>query len=291
MRARRTDATMASGAPARSAVPDPVNSWIAGSHICIEDVPPAVRVRLADLLRPFTVAPAFPPSEPLVRLRVVRRGPGHWVATGGDPGDVACGSIARLLAYLEWRAVTEAIRASTGYVAIHAAALTRARATVLLLAPSGTGKTTLTLGLMSRGWEPLTDDTALIDTASLRVAAFPRCFHIEAPSLGLLPRRPDLEWVAGLPGYARPLRWAQDDHQPTAIVLVQRNSAHPSMLFPLTRAEAASALLDASLRNSLSGSQLVRVAARLASGVARCCRVNNGSLAETLDLIETATSV
>lgn len=274
--------------PALAATTEAVSCWIAGSLVRIEGLPPAVRACLVDLLRPFVAEPEWPSVEPLLCLRAVRHGRGDWAATGGDTGEVGCGSIARLLAHLEWRAASAALRASRDCLALHGAALARGQASVLLLAPSGTGKTTLTLGLMGRGWEPLTDDIVLVDAATLRASAFPRCFHIEAPSLGLLPQGPDVAWARALPGYARPLRWARGTYQPTAIILVRRDAQQPSMLFPMTQAEAASALLDASLRNELPGSQLARAAVGLAAGAARCCRLNNGSLANTLDLIEAA---
>ena len=54
-----------------------------------------------------------------------------------------------LLTQLEWHTVTTALEATEAYLPVHGAALTRDGATVLLLAESGGGKTTLTLGLIA----------------------------------------------------------------------------------------------------------------------------------------------
>jgi hypothetical protein len=192
---------------------------------------------------------------------------------------------------IERRAVTMALDATKDTAIVHAAALSRGPSTVLLLAPSGSGKTTLTLGLIGRGWAPFGDDLSLISTASLRVRPFPRCFHVAPASMQALRSTPELEWSRVLSTYARPEHWAESEHQPTTILLIERDPERPTALSPVeTQAEAAGAILDATVHNQVAGSELARVAVRLAAQARRCDRLNNGVLEEALDLIEAASA-
>jgi hypothetical protein len=166
--------------------------------------------------------------------------------------------------------------------------LKRDSKTVLLLAESGSGKTTLTLGLMGRGWRAFTDDMTLVSTESLCIRPYQRCFHITKSSLVLLTSTPALEWPGRFGGFGRPVEWAAGARGATAIFLVERAVGQPSTLAPLTRAEAAGAILHASVRNQVALSTVAGVAARLASDAQVCSRLTNGELAEALDLIEQA---
>jgi hypothetical protein len=275
-----------------SVVAEALDCSILDSTIRIEGLPPAVRGRMAELLRPFVVPSAEAAGEPLMRLRAVRRGRGDWIVRAEESApDVRSdldggGRINHLLASLEWRAVGDALAASTGYAVVHAAALTRGANTVLLLGRSGAGKTTLTLGLMGRGWEPFTDDMTLIDTASLEVHTFPRCFHIEGATLAALAVRPQIEQSTSLPTYWHPLHWAEHPRRPTMIVLVERNPERPTRLLPTFQAEGAGAILDATIRNQVSGSELARVAACVAAQASGAWSLNNMALRDALDAIE-----
>ena len=261
---------------------------IAGALISIECLPLPLAARLAQLLQPFVVAPAD--AEPLLRLQVARRGRGLWSVHAADGPEEVAGRIGRILAHLEWRAVSAAVGATSGCAVIHGATLAQGSSSVLLLAPSGAGKTTLTLGLMGRGWEPYADDLSLVDAATLAVTALPRCFHVDGASLALLPTLPELESAGTLAGYLRPRHWAAAARQPQTIVLVERDPQRRSALSPMTQAEAAGALLGGAIRNQLSHSQLARIAVRLAAHARGCFRLNNGALAEALDLIEAASA-
>ncbi len=277
-------------APTRLKAVEPLNCWIAGSLVRIEGLPPPLRGRLERLMGRLTASPASAPTEPALHLRVTRRGRGDWIAQSGDGEPEAFHTLFQLLTHLEWCAVTGALNATSGLAAVHGATLTLGEATVLLLARSGHGKTTLTLGLMERGWEPMSDDITLIDVATLRALAFPRCFHIDSTTRIRLRERSDLEWPGTLALYVRPKHWAEEERQPTVIILVERDPSQPATLLPVTQAEAAGAILGATVHNQLSGSELARVAVRLASQARGCYRLNNGVLAEALDLIEAASA-
>ncbi len=256
---------------------------------------------MAELIRPFVMHDrASTTEEPLARLRAVRRGRGDWIvrasgaANGVSLGDVdgnnmeGGGRIGHLLAALEWRAVGAALAATARYALIHAAALRRGADTVLLLGKSGAGKTTLTLGLMGRGWEPFADDVALVDAHSLEVRAFPRCFHVDAATMVALPRRPQLKWSGSLPGYYRPVHWAEGASRPTVIFLVSRDPERATSRVPVSQAETAGAMLAATIRNRLSSSELAHVTVLLAAQARGCFELNSMSLTAALDSIEAA---
>jgi hypothetical protein len=272
---------------------------IAGPLVRIEALPPGVWARTADLFRPFVVKQdVHDIAEPVARFRVIRRGGGDWIArqfdVNGHPVGTedrrmqAGGRIGNLLAMLEWRAMDAALAATDQYAVVHAAALRHGVDTVFLLGRSGVGKTTLTLGLMGRGWQQFSDDVAPVDTQSLEVRAFPRCFHVDAATIVALPVRPPLEKVGGLATYLRPVTWADGAGRPSAIVVVERNPKLPTTMHPLSQAEAAGALLEATIRNQLPGSERTRVAVRLAAEARSCRALNNMSLTTSLDLIEEA---
>src|SRR5262249_9413801 len=158
-------------------------------------------------------------------------------------------------------------------------------AVLLLAAESGSGKTTLTLGLAQRGWQPLADDIALVELATLGVQVFPRCFHVDAFTRATIADPAQFEFPGGLADYARPCHWAAGGGRPTAIVLVTRDIAQPTTLAPVTQAEAAGALLAGAIRNPLSLSEQARVAVELVAGARGCWRLNNHDLTEALHLL------
>jgi hypothetical protein len=280
------------GMPTRQVAAEPLNCCIAGVLVRVEGLPSPVRGRLSRLMGRLTAPPLSAPTEPALHLRAARHGRGDWTVRVGDGEPEAFHTLFRLLTYLEWCAVTSALSATTGLAAIHGATLSCGDATVLLLAQSGHGKTTLTLGLMERGWEPMSDDITLIDTATLRAHAFPRCFHIDSATRIRLRERSDLEWPGTLALYVRPKHWAEEERRPTTIVQVERDflGTSASALAPVTRAEAAGAILGGTVHNQLSGSELAHVAVGLASQAHGCYRLNNGVLTEALNLIGAASA-
>lgn len=65
-----------------------------------------------------------------------------------------------------------------GVVFLHAAGVEKGGKGYLLPAYGGTGKTTLSLKLLARGYRLLGDDLLLVDTKSNQVYAYPRPFHL-----------------------------------------------------------------------------------------------------------------
>lgn len=78
--------------------------------------------------------------------------------------------------------VNQAIRESPGHLWIHGACLLRDGAMTLLVAQSGTGKTTLSLGLLHHGYRLVTDDIILISLETQHVIPVPRCPKFRRPA-------------------------------------------------------------------------------------------------------------
>lgn len=260
-----------------------------GLRICdvplsITGLPPSLRERFGDLMRPFLAT--HDPIETPHRLVARKRDDGAWEILTGERVMGGFGSRELLLEQLEWHAITAALQATSAYAVIHGATLVRGSSVVLLLAESGAGKTTLTLGLMGRGWQPLSDDITLVERETLAVSPFPRCFHVDDASRALAADESLVEWPAALGDHARPLQWATQSPQPNTVLVVERCVTCPTRLRALSLAEAAAAIGTHSLRGALSKAELTHVAVRLAMGARNGGRLNNGNLGDALDLIE-----
>lgn len=273
---------------------EPLRARVLGTSLAVADLPDPLRAKLAELLRPFVVTDArgdmeaAPETPALTFSATWDESSGLWNIYGdgahlqGVPTDDA------LLRQLEWRITSAGLERVAGCGVFHAGVLARGNATVLIQGQSGAGKTTLTLGLIARGWLPLADDAAVVDVRTLGLRVFPRCFHVELARRRPVGARPRMTRVAAVAGHARPLRWAAEGRQPTAVVTVARDPNQPSSLTPLVRAEAAGALLQGAIRTPLTGSQVAHLAARIAASVQYCGHLNNSDLSHALDLIESA---
>lgn len=262
----------------------PVTLQIGGESVAISGLPGELRKRFIAMMSPFEAA--IDPSAATHHLSIQRRG-SDMAIVRGEETLAAYGDAHLLLTQLEWHTVTTALESTERYVALHGAALTRDSATVLLLAESGGGKTTLTLGLMGRGWQPLADDIVLIDLQTLAIQPFPRCFHVDDQTRSLVVNEDLIEWPGSIPTYARPRQWAAAQHHVRTILLVERCPTCPSRLQGLTLAEAAATMGNNTIRGRLPRAQVAQVAVRLAAGAASGGRLSNGrTIEDALDLIE-----
>lgn len=263
-----------------------VRARVFAAASCVEGLPAVLARRLAQLLRHFPV-PAEE-QEATHRFRVVYAPEaGCWQLYRGDERISFATSDAELLALVEWFVIQAGVESCAEAHLIHAAALTRDGATLLIVGLSGAGKTTLTLGLVARGWLPYGDDISPLERTTLQVLPFPRWFHVDDATRALAAGTPSVRWVRSLPGYAVPRRWARRTARPTTIVVVERDLTLPAGARPLLRAEAAGAILSATLRSLVPLAESASAAARLAATTHGCYRINNGDLQTTLDLLET----
>jgi hypothetical protein len=88
-----------------------------------------------------------------------------------------------LAASIEYVLIMHSVQSATSVVGVHAAVLARDSSALLLVGKSGTGKTTLALELVGRGWDYLSDDLAAIDRTSRQVLPFPKPLKIEDAAL------------------------------------------------------------------------------------------------------------
>lgn len=74
------------------------------------------------------------------------------------------------------------------YLILHAAVVERGGRALIMPAPPGSGKSTLTAALISRGWRLLSDEMALIDIEDRRLVPLPRPISLKNQSLDIIGR-------------------------------------------------------------------------------------------------------
>lgn len=92
--------------------------------------------------------------------------------------------IAQSLSQVEISIINYAVSKLESSIWLHGAGLVKDDKIIFLIAPSGGGKTTLSLGLLSHGFKALTDDVIVIAKERFTIQPFPRCPKIRstAPS-------------------------------------------------------------------------------------------------------------
>jgi hypothetical protein len=145
-----------------------------------------------------------------------------------------------------------------GHVPVHAASLAVPNhdqaSSVLIVAQSGTGKSTTALALTGAGWQLMGDDLALICEHEGRqlIWGFPRMVHVRRPTLKLLP------WLTDLPLMPHPTRetydlplaelgrraWASPGTPlaPSLLIILDRPNPTAHHCQPLDRAHTLAAL-------------------------------------------------
>lgn len=263
----------------------PLTVRIADVAVGIEGLSGELWQRLRDLLGPFVSD--GPEEDPAIRLEV-KRVPKHtgWIIVQSGEVRRSIQDADELLSYLEWCLVAQALEATSTHAVFHAAALTRGPATLVLIAESGVGKTTLSTSLIQRGWLPLADDISLVKLATTAVQPFPRCFHVDDFTASTMTRVSLFEQPGTLAGYIRPLQWAPAPAHPTCIVQLERDTRSDSAASPLTRAEAAGRLFAAAIGKPASRTAAVNAAVALVTAAQSCWLVNNHQLSMTVELLE-----
>lgn len=148
----------------------------------------ALSQALHDVLRPFQsrAAHAVTPHEPFTAetpvgtIRFVSRSQHHDVEIGVT--SLPDCPLIDLIDYIEPEIVNQAVRESPGHLWIHGACLLKDGETTLLVAETGTGKTTLSMGMLHYGYKLLTDDIILIELETRRIVPVPRCPKYRPPA-------------------------------------------------------------------------------------------------------------
>jgi hypothetical protein len=207
--------------------------------------------RLNAIMGPYCADVVNPDAAEIIGVEQVQDAATPWHITY-DKYTYMLADEEQMLQHLEWRLCTIGIYTSSALLGLHAGAVTSQGASLILPGNSGTGKTTLTLALMSQGWHVLTDDVALLtqgENADMQVQPCARCCHVDDDAYAQLTargvhlHRP----IGGLATYARPTALGQA--APVRWIVVPQFDGQPPMgITRLTQAEAVAVLLGNTLR-------------------------------------------
>lgn len=140
-----------------------------------------------DYHRYYRAYEVFAPSPDSFRIEVrLRRSwrslrQYYYVYANGQEQCILCNARS-VLPYIEWTTNALVAKFLPGYLQIHAAAMSRDGAGIILAGTPGQGKSTLAAGLLARGWKYLSDEFALIDANTGRLEPFPKALCIKSGS-------------------------------------------------------------------------------------------------------------
>lgn len=161
-----------------------------------------------------------------------------------------------------WHVNQEAIRKTSSHLLVHASVAQHKGGAILLPAPMNSGKSTLVAGLVQLGLRYLTDETAAIDTDSLRIRPYPKAISLDPGSWPLLPglrprHGPELESFSGS-------QWSVDPRAirtdavgrsciPDLVITPRYIEGATTRLEPMTRGEAVVVLAEQAFNLDVHG--------------------------------------
>lgn len=200
---------------------------------------------------------------------------------------------ARALRYLLWDVNQRLFTSTPDKLLIHAAVVEHGGHALVLTAPSESGKTTLTAGLVGRGLGYLTDEAAAIDPETLLVHPFPKALSIDHGAQRVLSHlRPRAEpavrgYLEGQwqvpPSAIRP--GAVSGPVPPRWIIVPRYVRDgETRLVPMTRAQTLAALMEQGLNLQVHGKVGFEVLGEVVRH-ARCAHLVMGDLPSACDAV------
>lgn len=240
-------------------------------------------------------------------FRASDRGPTRWLSMSGVrsgtetlrtiEGDDGLSSALDLLHELV--VVIMAGLLERGLYAVHAGAVACGDAALMLAGPGGAGKTTLTLALVARGFDVLSDELAVIDPESQTILPYRRNVHVRpgtpelVAGLGPLVDRPR-ERLGGGIAWAVPqadLGAGVDDVAPrrlAGVILLQPRdpSLHAPSIAPVRSSLAAMELLRGTWAASVDYVGSMGAMARAIRDVP-CVRLASADPMPSADLVAT----
>ncbi|MHC4695355.1 MAG: hypothetical protein ACYTFA_01285 [Planctomycetota bacterium] len=140
------------------------------------------------LYAPFNCS-AWEPGGVDVEIRPYRRYPwprGPYTLRSSQAPDFQVQRRYEVLPHLEWYINWQIIQTRHDYVQLHASSIELDGHAMILPGDPGSGKSTLTAGLLARGWSYLCDEFALLDPWARMVHPYPRALCIKEPSFGVI---------------------------------------------------------------------------------------------------------
>ena len=226
------------------------------------------------------------------------RGPFRLCGSGVPDFDVSCRH--EVLPHLEWFINWQIIQNRGEFVQLHASALEWEGQALILPGPPGSGKSTLTAGLLAQGWSYFCDEFALIDPATRLIHAYPRALCIKEASfpvvdrlgLPLCRKTPYQKATKGRVAFLNPLDVRPDvvgKPSPVRWVVFPKYIADQSpTLQPMTRSEAADELAQQCFNARVFEARAVSILADVIRG-AECYRLQSGEIVETCALLQQLT--
>jgi len=195
------------------------------------------------------------------------------------------------LAYLLWHINRSVIEHTPDLLLLHAAAVECGGMTLLLPAPTESGKTTLAAGLVQAGLRYVTDEAVAIDPDTKRVVPYPKALSVDPGSWSVLAAlrphvteevRPylDRQWHV-IPDAIRPGAVAAAS-VPGFVIAPRYQAGAETALVPIGRAEAVAILAENAFNLDLHG----RLGLNLLADVVRRCRCYRLTIADLDDACE-----
>lgn len=172
---------------------------------------------------------------------------------------------------------------------IHAAAVEWSGAAVILVAPSGTGKSTTTFGLLHEGFRYLSDELAPVDLQTLAVQPYPHalCLKSPPPPPYVLPATTlRTEVTLHLPVSDLPSTTCDTAVPLGAIFFLSREEASNTFVKRIDAAEASVRLYANALNNLAHSGEGLDAAIHLSSKIP-CFRLQLGELTQVGEVIRT----
>lgn len=161
------------------------------------------------------------------------------------------------------------------YLLIHAATIERDGRAVVLPAPPGSGKSTLSAGLVHRGWRLLSDELALLDMQSGLIYGMARPVNLKNASIEVIRKFADQAvltrsvantnkgTVALMKAPAEAVRRVLEPARAAWIVLPKYVAGSSASLRPMERAQSFMTLAEQSFNYDIHGEQGFRALGRL----------------------------
>jgi hypothetical protein len=166
------------------------------------------------------------------------------------------------------------------YLIIHAAVVEKNGGAAILPAPPGSGKSTLTAGLVLSGWRLLSDELALIDRKSGLIHPLPRPISLKNQSIPVIRafsadafiNRPSHDTAKGTVAHMRPpnesVRRQHEPAHPAWVIFPKWGAASAASLTPRSAAQTFIFLAQNAFNYSHLGADGFRVGTRLIDQVA-----------------------